>query len=77
MQYANDFKEIRDLNLFKPKKKNTCYINETNFEYIMPLWSYNEINKNTKTKTPKTKRLNASSSVQYRRSNFDLYEVAL
>ena len=44
MQYANDFKEIRDLNLFKPKK-NTRYINKSKFEYIMPLWAYNERNK--------------------------------
>ena len=42
--YANDFKEIRDLNLFR-QKGNTCYINKSKFAYIMPLGAYNGRNK--------------------------------
>ena len=42
--YANYFKEIQRFK-FVQAKGNTHCINKSKFEYIMPLWGYNERNK--------------------------------
>ena len=69
--YANDFKEVRDLNLLQTQR-NTRHINKSKFEYIMPLWAYKEI----KIPNFKTKKLNASSLMRCRLSDSALHEVA-
>ena len=73
MQYANDFKESRYLNLLKQKGTHVILYPSLNTSFLFGLTM-----KETKykKKTPKIERLNASSLERCRHSDSALHEEA-